>query len=163
MPDSVAIRNRMLAVITILFITAALRASYSVTMPLAASILVIAAIWPIKPWLDRALPSSLSYIGTTLVLLFIIVSFVAALYFSAAQVVRAFAQNWDKFEKSYQSVTQWGDRWGLTIGGREGYARLIGFGEDLLSNAYTVFVYLGFIAVITHPLIDAKISTKSAA
>ena len=84
MPDSVAIRNRMLAVITILFITAALRASYSVTMPLAASILVIAAIWPIKPWLDRALPSSLSYIGTTLVLLFIIVSFVAALYFSAA-------------------------------------------------------------------------------
>jgi predicted PurR-regulated permease PerM len=110
--------------------------------------LVIAAIWPIKPWLDRALPSSLSYIGTTLVLLFIIVSFVAALYFSAAQVVRAFAQNWDKFEKSYQSVTQWGDRWGLTIGGREGYARLIGFGEDLLSNAYTVFVYLGFIALM---------------
>ena len=148
MPDAFAIRNRMLAVITVLFIAAALRASYAVTMPLAASILVISAIWPVKPWLDRALPSGVSYTGTVLILLFILVSFVAALYFSTAQVVRAFAQNWERFETGYQSLTQWGDEWGLTIGGKEGYARLIGFGEEVLSNAYTVVVYLGFIALL---------------
>ena len=148
MPDSFATRNRMLAVITVLFIAAALRASYPVTMPLAVSILVIAAIWPVKPWLDRRVPSGLSYTGTVLVLLFIVVSFVAALYFSTAQVVQAFAQNWERFEKSYQSLTHWGDEWGLTVGGKEGYARLIGFGEEVLSNAYTVFVYLGFITLL---------------
>jgi len=51
------IRNRLLAVITVLLVVAGLRASYAVTMPLAAAIVIIAAIWPIKPWLDRALPS----------------------------------------------------------------------------------------------------------
>ena len=148
MPDSFATRNRMLAVLTILFIAAALRASYPVTMPLAVSILLIAAIWPVKPWLDRAVPSGLSYTGTVLLLLFILISFVAALYFSTAQVVRAFAQNWEQFEKSYESLTQWGDQWGLTVGGKEGYARLIAFGEQVLSSAYTVFVYLGFITLL---------------
>ncbi|MGH8470246.1 MAG: hypothetical protein ACREVY_15105 [Gammaproteobacteria bacterium] len=34
------------------------------------------------------------------------------------------------------------------FGGQEGYARLINFGQALLSNAYTVFVYLGFIAIL---------------
>lgn len=148
MPDSIAIRNRMLAVLTILFIAAALRASYTVTMPLAASILVIAAIWPVKLWLDRAVPSSLSYTGTVLVLLVILMGFLAALYFSTAQVVHAFAQNWEQFEKSYQSLTHWGDQWGLTVGGKDGYARLIGIGEEVLSSAYTVFVYVGFIALL---------------
>ena len=148
MADSFVARNRMLAVLTGLFIAAALRASYPVTMPIAASILVTAAIWPVKPWLDRAVPSALSYLGTVLLLLAIIVSFVAALYFSTAQVVRAFAQNWDQFEKSYHSLTRWGEQWGLTLGGKEGYARLIGFGEEILSNAYNVFVQLGFITLL---------------
>src|SRR5215218_8978296 len=65
-PDTV--RNRLLAVITTLLVVAGLKWSYPVTMPLAAALFVIAAAWPIKPWLDRALPSSLSYLGTILVL-----------------------------------------------------------------------------------------------
>ena len=113
MVDSNAIRNQMLAVIAVVLVIAALRASYAVTMPLAAAIVIIAAIWPIKPWLDRALPSKLSYVGTTLVLLLISVGFIGAVYFSAAQVVRAFAQNQEKFNRIYGSVTDWASHWGL--------------------------------------------------
>ena len=76
MVDYEKIRNRMLAVIMVLLTIAGLRASYAVTMPLAASIVIIAAIWPIKPWLDRALPSKVSYLGTILVLLVISVGFI---------------------------------------------------------------------------------------
>jgi AI-2 transport protein TqsA len=36
----------------------------------------------------------------------------------------------------------------VTLGGQEGYKRLIGFGQSLLANAYTIFVYLGFIALL---------------
>ena len=68
MPDEMA-RNRMLAVILAILVIAALRASYSVTMPLAVAAVIVAAIWPVKPWLDRVLPSSLSYAGTVLLLL----------------------------------------------------------------------------------------------
>jgi predicted PurR-regulated permease PerM len=117
-------------------------------MPLAVAVVVIAAIWPVKPWLDRALPSSLSYVGTVLVLLVILVGFITAVYFSAAQVVRAFAQNWEQFEKVYQATTNWADSWGLSLGGEAGYAHLVDFGQSLLANIYTVFVYLGFIALL---------------
>ena len=143
-----AIRNRLLAVVAVLLVIAGLRVSYAVTMPLAVAGVVIAAIWPVKPWLDRALPSSLSYVGTVLILLILVLGFLAAVYFSAAQVVRAFAQNWEQLERIYQTTTQWADRWGVPLGGEAGYARLIGFGQALLANSYTVFAYLGLISLL---------------
>ena len=106
----------MLAVITVLLVIAGLRASYAVTMPLAAAIVIVAAIWPIKPWLDRALPSKISYLCTILVLLLIFVSFIGAVYFSAAQVVRVFAQNQEQFNRIYGSVTDWAAQWGVSRG-----------------------------------------------
>lgn len=148
-PDHDAIRNRMLAVITSVLVVAGLQAGYSVAMPLAIAIIVIAAIWPVKPWLDRVLPSSLSYVCTVLVLLLAFVAFTAALYFSAAQVVQAFSRNWDRFNQIYATVTEWAARFGLpNLGGQEFYARLMGFGQSLLSNTYTVLVYLGFVAIM---------------
>ncbi|MGE4256840.1 MAG: AI-2E family transporter [Xanthobacteraceae bacterium] len=147
--SSDAMRNRMLAVITVILVIAGLRASYAVTMPLAAAVVVVAAIWPIKPWLDRALPSQLSYLGTILVLVLISVGFIGAVYFSTAQVVRAFAQNQEKFNQIYGSAMDWAARFGFQeFGGQEGYTRLIDFGQVLLSNVYTVLVYLGFIALL---------------
>ena len=148
MADREAIRNRMLAVVCVILVAAGLRASYSVTMPLAVSLLVIAAIWPAKPWFDRILPSRLSYIATGLLVLAVLGSFLAAIYFSAARVVRAFARDWSQIESSYELVMQWADKWGLSIGGQQGYNQIIGFGQNILSNGYTIFVYLGFIAVL---------------
>ena len=148
MPDDHAVRDRLLALIAVILSVAALRATYAVTMPLAVALVVIAAIWPVKPWLDRALPSSLSYAGTVLVLLLLLAGFTAAIYFSATQVVRAFAENWDQFQRIYNATTAFADRWGVPLGGAEGYARLVAFGQDALANAYTVFVYLCFIALL---------------
>ncbi len=148
MADRDTIRNGLLAIIAVILTIAALRVSYPVTMPLAVAAVIIAAIWPVKPWLDRVLPSSLSYVGTALILLVILLGFIAAVYFSAAQVVRAFTENWQQFELLYQSATAWAEQWGISLGGQQGYSRLIGFGQGLLANAYTVFVYLGFIALL---------------
>jgi predicted PurR-regulated permease PerM len=149
MAEPSSIRNRLLAVIATLLVVAGLRASYAVTMPLAATIVIVTAIWPIKPWLDRALPSKVSYLGTILVLLLISLGFIAAVYFSVAQVVRAFGQNQAQFNALYASLADWAARWGFEGAiGQQGYARLIGFGQTLLANTYTVFVYLGFIALL---------------
>ncbi len=149
MSDGHAIRNRLLAIIAVLLAIAALRVSYAVIMPLAVALVVIAAIWPVKPWLDRALPSRLSYLGTVLVLLLLLLAgFMAAVYVSAAQVVWAFTKNWDQFQRIYAVTTAAADRWGVPLGGAEGYARLVAFGQDVVANAYTVFVYLGFIALL---------------
>jgi predicted PurR-regulated permease PerM len=142
-------RNRMLAGITILLVIAGLRASYAVTMPLTAAAVVIAAIWPIKPWLDRLVPSKLSYLGTILALLIVSAGFIGAVYFSADQVVGAFAQNQGQFNQLYAGLVDWAGQWGFQkLGTLEGYSRLIDFGQMLLSNGYTVFAYLGFIAIL---------------
>ena len=139
----------MLAVITVVLVIAGLHVTYSVTMPMAAALIIVAAIWPIKPWLDQALPSKISYLATILVLLLLSVGFITAVYFSAAQVVSAFAQNQEKFVRVYGLLTAWAAQWGFEgFDGLQGYNRLISFGQALLSNIYSVIFYLGFIAML---------------
>lgn len=148
MPGPDTIRNRSLGVVTALLVVAALRASYPVSMPLAVAILIVAAAWPIKPWLGRFLPSSFSYLGTVLALALVFLGFMLAVYVAAAQMVEAFARRQDEFARIYASVTGWAERWGIHVGGQDGYARLIEFGQLALANTYTVLGYLGFIALL---------------
>lgn len=62
------IRNRLLKLIAVIMVVAGLYWSYPVTMPLVVAVFIIAAAWPIKPWLERMLPSSLSYVGAVRIL-----------------------------------------------------------------------------------------------
>lgn len=147
--QSNTIRNRLLAGILLLLVLAGLRASYSVTMPLAAASIAVTAIWPLKPWLDKFLPPNVSYLALILALLVLSAAFIGAVYFSIAQVVSAFARNQEKFSSIYGSISQWIAHWGLPESGvLEGYSRAITFGQTLLSNAYAISGYLGFIAIL---------------
>jgi predicted PurR-regulated permease PerM len=143
------IRNRLLAGILILLVIAGLRASYSVTMPLAAASVALAAIWPLKPWLDQVLPSKVSYCVVILALLLLPAAFFGAIYFSVEQVVRAFVQNQEQFSGIFRSISAWTAQWGVQEPGvLEGYSRAISFGQSLLSNAYAILGYLGFITIL---------------
>jgi predicted PurR-regulated permease PerM len=76
-------------------------------------------------------------------------AFFGAIYFSVAQVVRAFAQNQEQFSSIYTSISDWTAQWGVQESGvLEGYSRAVSFGESLLSNAYSILGYLGFIAIL---------------
>jgi predicted PurR-regulated permease PerM len=141
-------RNRALAIIAAVLAVFLLRETYAVTMPLAAGAVVIAAIWPVQVWLNRRLPTAVSYVGTVLTMLLILCIFTFAVFFSIAQVVSAFTRHWDKFEQIFQSATQWADAVGIPLGGKDSYGRLLAFGQNILANAYTTFVYLGFISLI---------------
>lgn len=149
MPDRDGIRNRLLGVVAGLLGVAALKWSYPVTMPLAVAAFVIAAAWPIKPWLDRALPSGLSYAGTLLVLLAILAGFSAAVYLSLAEVVQTLARRQEQFRQLYDSYAAWAGERGLpVIDGGNGYDRLVGITQAVLSQAYTVLAFLGLVAVL---------------
>jgi AI-2 transport protein TqsA len=147
MPSFDASRNRLLALIATILAVAALRASYPVTMPLTVTILLIAAIWPVKLWLDRWIPKA-SYVGACLVLLFVLILFATALYFAAAQVVQAFGDNWGQFEQIYQTLVHWLNIWGLGGMKLADRSRLIDLGQTILSNASTILTYFGFIALL---------------
>lgn len=143
------VTNRLLTIIAAVLGIAALRESYPVTMPVAVTVVIIAAVWPVKVWLDRAVPSVVSYFGTLFLLLALLCCFTAAVYFSTAQVVRAFAANEEQFGRAYSSLVSWASHWGIPeLGGQEGYARLVSVGRTVLSSTYTVLAYLAFISVL---------------
>lgn len=149
MPDPDRIRNRLLAVIATVLVVAALKWSYPVTMPIAAAVFVMAAAWPVKLWLDRVLPSGLSYAVTLLLLLVVLAGFFVAVYLSLAQVVQAFAERRDQFARLYEAAAGWAQARGLALpGGGGGFERLAGLAQAVLGRAYTVLAYLGVIAVL---------------
>jgi AI-2 transport protein TqsA len=143
-----AAQTRLLAIITFLLVGFALRQTYAVTMPLAAAAVVIAAIWPVKPWLEKFFPATLSNIGTVLVLFTILAAFAGAISFSVARVAQAFTDNSDKLQQLYQSLSDWVRSWGGSIGSVGNFSRVISMGEQALGSAYNILVYIGIIAIL---------------
>ncbi|HEV2122526.1 MAG TPA: AI-2E family transporter [Chloroflexota bacterium] len=149
MSDPATRRNRLLTVIALILGVAGLRWSYPVTMPLVVAIFIIAAAWPIKPWLEQRLPTSLSYVGTVLALFLILAGFFATIHFAMAQITQAVIEDQDRFRALYETYAQWAEGRGLPIpGGEGGYDRLVAIAEALFWRVYTVLGYLGLIAFL---------------
>lgn len=149
MMQSNTVGLRLLAVIAVLLTVAALKWSYPVTMPLAAAVLVVAAAWPIKPWLDRMVPSKLSYVGTILILFLILASFGLAVYFSISRVFQAFAERQDQFEQLYDNYAAWAGERGLPVlGSTGGSEQFLGVAQMVLAPLYDTLTYLGVISVL---------------
>lgn len=142
--------NRLLAVIAFVLVVAALKWSYPVTLPLAAAGLIVAAAWPIKPWLDRMLPPVFSYAGTVLVLFLIVASFLMAVYFSFSRVFQALVERQDQFKQLYDAYAAWAGGHGLpTLArGADSGQRLIGVAQAVLAAAYDAMTYAGVTAVL---------------
>lgn len=142
------IGNRLLAVIATILAIAMLKWSYSVTMPLAAAVLVVAAAWPIKPWLDQRLPSKVSYAGTILALFSVLVLFITAIYFAVSTVVKAFAERQDQFRQLYETYARWATDRGLPTLGGAGSERLVGIIQAVLTPVYDTLTLLGVTSVL---------------
>lgn len=139
--------RRALVVLAAIAAIWALRASYSVTMPLAFAAVVIAAIWPVQTWLAARLSRRLSYAFTIVLLLLALAGFAAAIYFSAAEAVRGIAANWPKLESTYDALVDWADRYGVPLSGT-GDRRALLMLQSLVADAYTFVFYLGFVAIL---------------
>jgi AI-2 transport protein TqsA len=141
--------GHLLYIIAVVLLAAALRAAYPVAMPLAVALVVVAAVWPVKEWMDRLVPSWLSYGGTIMVVLLVAAMFVGGLWFSAAQVVEVFTRNQARFNEIYDALATWRQRMGIDeLGGEQAYAELLALARTVLTNIYTILVYLGFILLL---------------
>lgn len=143
------VRNRLLGVMLALLAVAGLKWSYPVTMPLAAAGFVIAVVWPVKPWLDRRVPSAISYLATLLLLFAVSAGFLAALYFSVEQVVQTFQRQSDAIRELIDRYIAWAEARDLpTFDGERGFARLMSGFRWLARETYAVLGYLGLISVL---------------
>jgi predicted PurR-regulated permease PerM len=147
--SAAVIRNRLLALIALVLTVFALKWSYAVTMPLAAAVFIIAAVWPVKPLLDRVLPSSLSYAGTVLALLLVVALFGAGLYVATSQVVHTFSDRNVELRELYASFSEWARAHGVAMFQTDnGYGQLLGFAQLAIAKMYALLAYGGFVAVL---------------
>ena len=131
--------GRLLIVVVVVIVAAALRAAYPVAMPLAVALVIVAAVWPIKQWLDRSVPPWLSYAGTVVALLVVSALFVSGIWFSAARVVDTFARNQARFNEIYDFLATWRQRLGIDdLAGEQTYAESLGLAQAVLTNIYTI-------------------------
>lgn len=140
--------TKLLSIITFLLVAFALKQTYAVTMPLSAAAVIIAAVWPVKPWLRRFAPESVSTIGVLLLLLALLLAFAGAVSFAVSQIASAFSRNGDKLQQLYQNASDWAQSWGVSPGDGAGYGRLLDIARQGLASAYNVFVYLGIVVVL---------------
>lgn len=141
-------RSRLLALIAALLVVAALRASYAVTMPILFAGVIVAALWPFKLFLQRWLPSWISYILTILAMVLVMGGFAVAVYLSLGQVIAVMADQWSAIEQAYASVVRSAGRWGIPLNAGIDRSRIIAAVQMLASSVYSFATYAGFIGLL---------------
>lgn len=140
--------GRLLWVIALILILAALRASYAVTMPILFATIIVAALWPLKLWLAKRLPSWLSYVLTVATLVIILTAFVAAVYLSLGQLMSVLSAQWPKLLSLYDAAADKARDWGVTLDARLlDQQRIVAFAQMLASSIYSFVTYVGFIGL----------------
>ena len=114
-PEQQRYRNRLLAVIAVILGIAGLRESYPILMPALFAMVIVAAIWPLKHWFDRWLPSWLSYALALMALLALVVGFAAAVYISFGQVLQVLSGRWPRLVAGYDTLRRWSAHLGVPL------------------------------------------------
>lgn len=141
-------RNRLLALIAFVLGVAALRASYPVTMPILFAGVIVAALWPLKLWLDRGLPSWLSYVLTVAALIAVLSGFAAAVTLSIGQILGVMDEQWPKIQDGYEGARQQLGQWGVPLNIGADKQRILSIAAGLASSVYGLITYVGFIGLL---------------
>ena len=141
-------RERLLTLIAVVLAVAALRATYPVSMPLMFAAVIVAALWPLKLWFDRWLPSWLSYTLTVVALFAVLAGFAGAVYLSTGQVLSTMLRQWPKLKGVYEGVQGWASRRGVPLNGAADQRRVMAFAGSLASGVYGAATYTGFIGLL---------------
>ena len=141
-------RNRLLGIITAILLIAALRIGFAVIMPIAFAAIIVAALWPLKRWLARFMPSWIAYTLTLLSLVAILGAFAAAVYLSVGQVIGAMASEWAGIERGYAHLAGWAADRGVPLSGTIDRQRIMALVQMLASGVYGFVTYVGFIGIV---------------
>ncbi|EAU41293.1 hypothetical protein FP2506_00960 [Fulvimarina pelagi HTCC2506] len=143
-------RNRLLAVIAIILIVAAVKIGYPVLMPIVVSFCIIASAWPIKRWANHLGPPKLSYAITVVVLIFGLLIFFGIVLYALSQVAQKLVERREEFEAVFESYSDWAKTNGLPVLPDEvgAFERVLAMSRMVLSDLYTVLSYIGVVSVI---------------
>jgi AI-2 transport protein TqsA len=152
MPDSVSTRekttNRLLAVITVILVIAALKLSRPVLLPATLGIFLLVIVWPLQTRLERYVWRWVALIATTLVVLLALGVVIYALVWSVQQLTTRGPQLAGRLEQLAAQFMAWARLHAVPLppdsGPRLVAERVGPLATRMLREAYGVLVLLGF-------------------
>jgi predicted PurR-regulated permease PerM len=138
----------LLTLIAVVLVTAGLRASYPVTMPVAVAAVVIAAIWPVKARLERIVGPGLAYVMAVAALALLFALFAAGLYVALAEAARTLVRDRERWRALFEEASSWATRIGLPDPGRGAFEEAMQVAQPLLAGTYSALAYLGFVGIL---------------
>jgi predicted PurR-regulated permease PerM len=105
----------LLSVLTAIAVIGALKASYSVTMPLAFALFLITLAWPLYKWFQARLPKKAAFPLTLLALLGIFAVFVGLLFYSGKVIADAAPQYGERATKMWQKTRERAQQYDVTL------------------------------------------------
>ena len=105
----------LLAIIAVILVLAALRASWYVTMPLVFAVFLAVLVWPLQRRLQRRLPLWLSVALLLMMLASGLIAAGAIIWFSISQLLQQGPPISGKLQQQLDALRQWAQGLGLTI------------------------------------------------
>jgi predicted PurR-regulated permease PerM len=99
--------TRLLAVITVILVVAALKIGKAVFLPLLIALFLIVVAWPMQLWLEARLPRWLAFLATLFVILMSWVVIGSAFVYSAERVVERAPELERRLDVLATSATEW--------------------------------------------------------
>jgi predicted PurR-regulated permease PerM len=147
-PASSTLRDRLLAIIALVAVFAALKASYSVAMPALFALIIVMGAWPLDALLKRWLPGWLATTLTILALIALLVGFGWALFLASSQMVDVLSARWPEIQQRYAAIAAQLGIPSETLDSAAGPERLTGIAKTAAISVYGIATYIGFIGIL---------------
>lgn len=152
MPDSFSdpekTRNRLLAVVTVILVVAALKLSRPVLLPATLGVFLVVIVWPLQTRLEQHVWRWVALVATTLVVLLAMGAVVYALVWSVQQLTARGSQLGRRLELLTTQFMTWARLHSVPLppdsSPRMFAERLAPIATAMLREAYGVLVLLGF-------------------
>jgi len=157
------VRDHLLAVLAVVAVGFALKATSAVTLPLVFGLFLACLLWPVMRALARVAPRGLAASGAPLVFVAVVVAFFAGLYQTGALIGERLARSRGQHERAAAEVTAWAGSHGISLDGAPGSTALIErggkIGFEVVAGAFLV---LAFLSLALYEAREARLKVERA-
>jgi len=162
-PEPRSVRDHLLAILTVIAVGFALKATSAVTLPLAFGLFLACLMWPVMRLLAKAAPRGVAATGATLVFLGVVVAFFKGLYELGEVVADRLSRSGARLEQTAAELQAWGSSMGISLDGASGGAGWLERGGKIgVEGLAGAFLVIAFLSLALFEAREARIKVERA-
>lgn len=152
------IHRRSVVILTILAVLAVLKLAADFFIPVAISMFFVAMVWPVKTWLSRHLPESLSNLGSFIALILFFLAFGGSFYFAFSEIVEKAPHYQEEFSKLWNETKTESANNGVDTKEKVKFVDVRNFALNVLTNFHeSVLLLIVVLAYVTLALPELSV------